>query len=337
MTEQGRPLGWGIIGASRIAAEFIVPEIAASAGGELVAVFSTDSARGAAFAAEAGIPKACTALDELLSEPGVDIVYVGTTNELHAAQTVAAAAAGKHVLCEKPLALTLDEADQMIDACRRAGVVLATNHHLRNAATHRAARRLIEDGSIGTPLFARLSMAVALPEPAHRWRLAGPGAGVTFDLTVHSADTVRFLLGAEVTEVVALTARHGLARAGDIEDGAMTILRLENGVLVSLHDAFTVPYGEPGFEVYGTEGTIVARNVFTQRPLGTVELRRGGECTEVDVGDRPSLYRATVERMQAAAQGDGDPVASGEDGRRSLQVALAVLQSARSGERVALR
>ena len=98
-----------------------------------------------------------------LADPAVDIVYVSTTNELHRPQTLAAAAAGKHVLCEKPLALTVAEAREMVAACRAAGVVMGTNHHLRNAATHRAMRDAIAAGRIGRPLFARVFHAVYLP------------------------------------------------------------------------------------------------------------------------------------------------------------------------------
>ncbi len=105
----------------------------------------------------------------------IDAVYISTTNELHRDQLFAAAAAGKHVLCEKPLALTLADARAMVAECERRGVVMGTNHHLRNAATHRAMREAIAAGRIGKPLFARVFHAVYLPPHLQGWRIKKPG------------------------------------------------------------------------------------------------------------------------------------------------------------------
>src|SRR5688500_12491652 len=131
-------LGWGLVGASTIAREWMIPAINAQPDGRVVAVTGGDPARVARYAAEQGIPRAHASLAALLAEPEVDVVYVSATNERHHGPTLAAARAGKHVLCEKPLALTLAEAREMVAVCRAAGVVLGTNHHLRNAVTHRA-------------------------------------------------------------------------------------------------------------------------------------------------------------------------------------------------------
>ena len=105
------------------------------------------------------------------------------------------------MLCEKPLALTVADAREMVEACRSAGVVMGTNHHLRNAATHRAMRDAIAAGRIGRPLFARVFHAVYLPPHLQGWRIARPeaGGGVILDITVHDADTLRFVLGENPT------------------------------------------------------------------------------------------------------------------------------------------
>jgi 1,5-anhydro-D-fructose reductase (1,5-anhydro-D-mannitol-forming) len=162
----------------------------------VVAVLSSSAERARQFADEHRIAAACDSLDALLADPAVQVVYVSTTNELHHGQVLAAARAGKHVLCEKPLALSVDDALDMVRACEAAGVVLATNHHLRNAATHRKLRELIQAGAIGRPLFARVFHAVYLPPNLQGWRIDKPGAGggVVLDITVHDIDTLRFLL-----------------------------------------------------------------------------------------------------------------------------------------------
>ena len=213
--------GWGLIGASTIAKEHMIGAIRAQ-GGEAVAVMSSDAARGRAYAAENGIARSYDSVEALLADPAVEIVYISTTNELHRSQTLAAAAAGKHVLCEKPLAMTLADAREMVAACRTAGVVMGTNHHLRNAATHRAMREAIKAGRIGRPLFARVFHAVYLPPHLQGWRLDAPaaGGGVTLDITVHDADTLRFVLGEDPVEAVAMSQSAGMAAAG-LEDGNM--------------------------------------------------------------------------------------------------------------------
>src|SRR5829696_8171656 len=133
-----RSVRWGIIGATTIAKEWMIDAVR-QAGGEVAAVLSSDPSRAKAYAEENGIGRATTVLDDLLASD-IEAVYIATTNEKHKDQTLAAAAAGKHVLCEKPLALDLADAREMVAACRRAGVVMGTNHHLRNAATIRAIR-----------------------------------------------------------------------------------------------------------------------------------------------------------------------------------------------------
>jgi 1,5-anhydro-D-fructose reductase (1,5-anhydro-D-mannitol-forming) len=143
------PRGWGLIGASTIAREYMIPAITAQPDGRVVAVMSRSAERGRRYAADNAIDRAYDNLPALLADPGVDAVFVSTTNERHCAETIAAAAAGKHVLCDKPLALTLADARTMVDACRRAGVVMGTNHHLRSAVAFRRMRRLVREGRSG--------------------------------------------------------------------------------------------------------------------------------------------------------------------------------------------
>jgi 1,5-anhydro-D-fructose reductase (1,5-anhydro-D-mannitol-forming) len=264
----------------------------------------------------------------------VNVVYISTTNELHAAQAIAAARAGKHVLCEKPLALTLDDALAMARTCREAGVVLATNHHLRNAATHRKIRELILGGAIGRPLFARVFHAVYLPPNLQGWRLDKPeaGGGVILDITVHDVDTLRFLLGAEPVEAIGMSQCANLARHG-LEDGAMSVLRFDNGVLAQLHDAFTVKHAGHGIEIHGETGSIVGRNVMSQQPVGDVLLRNEAGETTVPV-NHEGLYVRGVAAFCAAVRGQGEPAATALDGIRSLAAALAVAEACRTGSLV---
>ena len=323
-------LRWGLIGASTIAAEHMIDAFRAN-GGEVTAIMSANPERAAQYAVKHGIAKSTSTLKELVDAKEVDAVYVSTTNELHRDQVFAAAAAGKHVLCEKPLALTLTDARAMVVECRKHGVVMGTNHHLRNAATHRAMREAIKAGRIGKPLFARVFHSVYLPPHLQGWRIQRPeaGGGVMLDITVHDADTLRFVLDDEPTSVVAMTSHSGMSKAG-LEDGAMGVIRFSSGLLAQFHDGFTTKYAITGFEVHGDEGSLIVRDCMTQAPKGDVLLRSGaGE--ELLKLDQEKLYVRSVRLFQAAVDGRGAPSATGEDGVKSLSVALSASEAARSG------
>jgi 1,5-anhydro-D-fructose reductase (1,5-anhydro-D-mannitol-forming) len=328
-------LRWGLIGASTIAAQHMIAAIRAN-GGEAVAVMSASADRATRFARDHGIARGTAKLDDLLGSDDIDAVYISTTNELHRDQVFAAAAAGKHVLCEKPLALTLDDARAMVSRCRERGVVMGTNHHLRNAATHRAMRDAIKAGRIGRPLFARVFHAVYLPPYLQGWRIDKPeaGGGVILDITVHDADTLRFVLDDEPVAVTAMTSQSGMGREG-LEDGVMGVIRFASGLTAQFHDAFTTRYAVTGFEVDGEEGSLIGTDCMTQAPKGDVVLRGKDGETRLSI-EHENLYARSVRLFHEAVAGRGSPAATGEDGIRSLGVALATLDAARTGRETAI-
>jgi 1,5-anhydro-D-fructose reductase (1,5-anhydro-D-mannitol-forming) len=327
---------WGLIGASTIAKEWMIGAIRAT-GGEIASILSSSGERAKSFAEANSIPQAHTSLEELLGDPGIDAVYISTTNELHHSQTLAAARAGKHVLCEKPLALSLADAIAMVRACRDAGIVMGTNHHLRNAGSHRAMREAIASGRIGTPLSARVFHAVFLPPHLQGWRIARPdaGGGVALDITVHDADTLRFVLGDDPVEAVAMTQQGAMSQAG-LEDAVMGVMRFKSGLLAQFHDGFTTKFAGTGFEVHGTEGSLIGHDVMTQKPVGSVTLRTAAGDEKIPF-QPTNLYERSLTNFQAAIEGAGSPSASGEDGIWSLATGLAVLEAARSGRAATIR
>jgi 1,5-anhydro-D-fructose reductase (1,5-anhydro-D-mannitol-forming) len=331
-------LGWGLIGASDVAKTRMIDAINGQTDSSVVAVMSSSQERAKRFATENGIPNSYATVEGLLEDPTVDVVYISTTNERHRSQVFLAAKAGKHVLCEKPLALTVADAREMVDVCRQCQVVLGTNHHLRNAVTHRAMRRLIKEGAIGQPLAARVFHAVFLPPRLQGWRVASPeaGGGVVLDITVHDADTLHFVLDDDAEEVVALSGRQGMAQSR-LEDVAMGAIRFRSGVLAQFHDAFTIKHARTGFEVLGTDGSLIGEDVMTQEPQGRVYLQKQDKRQELELEPHENLYRHQVRYFNAAVNGNGTPFTTGEDGVRSLAVAAAVMESTRTGQRVPVR
>ncbi len=146
-----RTLRWGLVGASDVAATRIIPAMR-RLGHQIAGVSSISDEHAAGYAQRHEIPYFTSNIDVLVSRDDVDAVYVSTINRLHYPYTLSAAAAGKHVLCEKPVALNLPDAWAMVRACESAGVVFAVNHHLPCAATHREIRRILADGAVGRPL-----------------------------------------------------------------------------------------------------------------------------------------------------------------------------------------
>jgi 1,5-anhydro-D-fructose reductase (1,5-anhydro-D-mannitol-forming) len=325
---------WAMIGASTIADEWMVKAIRSQPDGAIGMVVSGSAERAAEFARMHGIQSHTTNLDVALADPTITAVYISSTNEKHLQQTLAAADAGKHVLCEKPLALNESDARSMIQACEEAGVVLGTNHHLRCAATHRKLRELVRTGAVGQPLYARVFHAVSLPPHLRGWRIdqADAGGGVTLDISVHDVDTLRFVLDDEPVETTAMTSS-GTMSQGGLADGVMGILRFSRGVLAQIHDAFTVPFAHTGLEIHGSEGSLYARDVMTQRPIGEIELHseRGMQRIEVEHRD---LYETAVAQFHQAIFRQGTPAATGADGYLSLAAALALATSVESGKRV---
>lgn len=324
-------MNWGLIGASTIAAEHMIGAFRAT-GGVVTYVVSGNAAHAAAYAAAHGIAAHGTDLAAMLADPSIGAVYISSTNEKHRAQALAAIAAGKHVICEKPLAMSVPDAVAMVKAAEAAGVVFATNHHLRNAGSHQAIRALVAGGRIGRVLSMRVFHAVHLPPHLQGWRISDPtaGGGVIPDITVHDADTVRFHLGEDPVEVVAMAAASGMGEG--VEDSVMSVWAMPSGVQVFAHESFTHAFAGSGIELHGTEGSIFARGVMTQRPLGEITLVTA-EGAEPVPFDTHNLYVHGVQRFLEAVAGKGRPAADGWDGVRSLTVALAVREAAETGTR----
>lgn len=325
-------MNWGFVGASTIAGQYMAGAASAHGRGAVRWVISASPERAAEFAQGHGVACHGSDLNEALADPTISAVYISSTNEKHHAQALAAIAAGKHVLCEKPLALHPQDATEMVVAAERAGVILATNHHLRSAGSIRAIRDLIATGRIGRVLSVRVFHAVELPEHLRGWRLDNPGAGggVIADLTVHNADLVRFLLAEDPLSVVAHMDATGLGQG--VEDSAMSVWTMPSGAMVFSHESFTHSFAASGVEVHGAEGSIIARGVLAQDPVGEIDLVTHQGTTRIAF-DTGAIYEQVVADFIDAVARQRPPAASGRDGLKSMQIAQAVRSAALTGQR----
>lgn len=321
---------WGLIGASTIASQYMINAIKQQHGHEIKTVLSSSAGRAKEYSITHGIACHTDNLGQLLADEEIGAVYISTTNEKHKDQALAAIAAGKHVMCEKPLAMSVEDALYMVKEAEDAGVVFATNHHLRNAGSHIKIKQLIQNGTLGTIQSIRVFHAVFLPQNLQGWRInnAAAGGGVIPDITTHDADTVRFYLEEDPFLVTSLERSSYLSDG--VEDSAMSIWSMPSGVMVQTHDSFTHEFAGNGIEVHGTKASIIARNVMSQQPVGEITLvdKNGSNAVKYDKHD---LYIHSMKQFVKALNGEGAPSATGIDGVKSLAVAAAVKKSAVGG------
>lgn len=328
-------LKWLLIGASNIA-ERVLPAILQLPGQQAVGVYSRSAARAQEFAKQFQIAQSGTDLAALLATCRPDVAYISSTNELHHAQTLQALAAGCHVLCEKPLAMSLAHAQEMVQLAQQKGRVLATNHHLRAHAAHQWIRDAIATGKIGRVHGVQVSHAVYLPPHLQGWRLDQPGAGggVMMDILVHDVDLLRYLLQGDPVSVQSLVANHGLAHAG-LEDSGMSLLEFQDQVLAQVHVSFVAQHATTRLHVLGTEGNIYAEDSLSQSGDAKMWLSNAQGKSQIAVEKR-NLYAPTVAAFVDAVAGKGQPLAGGMDGLKSMATALTALQAAREGRKLAL-
>lgn len=326
-------IGWGIVGTGRHADLLMAPAIAAVDDAHVVGVVSRDEARAREFAERHHAACAYTCYEDLLDNAEVQVVLITSPNALHADHAVAAAAAGKHVLCDKPLATRVDDAIRVVEECRNAGVRLGIDFQTRHAASSREARRLISSGAIGVPLLVQAEHGSGR-NPLRGWRTdpGMAGLGVVNNIGVHVYDLVGFMLGDEPTEVMAM---FDVGHAAALETLAITTLRFSSGALAYVNANQAVPNRQNDFVIYGSEGRIVGRNLTRHMQVGELGVIRGDGAEEWARYSTVDVYERVVADMNAAVSTGGEPLATGLDGVRSVVLAEAVAQSAREGRLVA--
>lgn len=321
-------LGWGILGIGTIADKAIAPAINALKDGRLVGLVSRDRERAGAFAQKHGAQHAYSSYDEMLGNKEIDIVYIATPNALHAEQAVAAARAGKHVLCEKPLALTAADAQRVVSECKKANVKLGTNFQTRHHAALVEAKRLIGEGTIGDVVLVQIEVGIGAI-PLRGWRTDQPlaGLGAIYNVGVHAYDLLRYLLGSEVSEV---TAMADVDRGSALEVLALTLFRFQNGTMAYVNANQMVPLHQADIDIYGTQGRIVGFRCTRPFLDGELRVQRTDSEQVTQYTSKDAFIRA-IAAFNDAVLHDREPSASGLDGLRNVQLTEAIAKSMREG------
>ena len=340
-------LKWGVIGSGGIAQRRTIPEgISKANNAELTAVYDINTKVNAHIAKKYGA-KHTSSIEEML-DLDIDAVYIATPVHLHTEHIQVCARAKKHILFEKPLGKTIAEAEETIELCREMKVKLGCAFMMRFVAQHQEALRLIKEGKLGRPTYARAQLSCWYPPIEGAWRQdpTTGGGGALIDMGGHCIDLLEMFFG-KVARVSCFI--NNTIQDYESEDSAIAMLFFENGALGTVDTFFCIPdsSSKNALELYGSKGSILAIGTIGQAPAGEMvafleqadksydaqQSRNKGQGMVI-APEPINTYRAEIEEFSQAIIEGRKPTIGGELGLRSQKVLAACYESARSGKAI---
>ena len=308
-----RKISWGIIGAGDIVRKRIVPAMQEVLNSEVVAIARGKADMAAAFAAEFGIPKWYADYREMLGDDEINAVYIASPVHLHAKHTIAAAEAGKHVLCEKPMAMDATECDRAIAACEGNNVKLGIAYYRRFYPVVERIRRAFRDDEIGKPVFAQINSFEAFnpgPEHPRRWFVekAKSGGGPMMDFGCHRLEILLNLFG-KASRVESINANVAYDR--EVEDTSAALMQFESGTCASLVVTHAAQESQDTLDIFGTAGSIHIASLNS----GEIKIVKGYETRIEMHPPSANFHSPLIEDFADAIINDREPRISGKTGR----------------------
>jgi D-xylose 1-dehydrogenase (NADP+, D-xylono-1,5-lactone-forming) len=322
-------LKWGILSTARIK-RAVIPPIKSSPRHELVAIASRSLPQAEAAAQEWGIPESYGSYEALLADPHIDIIYNPLPNSLHAEWTIKACQAGKHVLCEKPLALTLDEVDAISAAASQAGVLVAEAFMYRHHPQTRMVREMVQAGEIGQLRLVRGAFSFNISNPNDVRLSADLGGGSIWDVGCYPISYARYVIGDEPLEVFGWQQ----TGAGDVDETFAGQMRFAGDVFVQFDSSFRAPR-RFFMEFIGSKGVLHVPAPFNPGKRESLLLEVGEKIRKIPVKGQ-ELYLGEVEDMAEVILEGKVPAISLADSRNNTAAILALLASARAKRPVSL-
>lgn len=336
---------WGVIGSGGIARRRTIPEgIVAAGHAKLAVIYDINQKVNSAVAKEFHA-LATNSIQELI-DADVDAVYIASPANLHLEQAIACAKAKKHVLCEKPLGMTVDEAQKMIRICKEEGVLLGVGLMMRFASQHQAALKLIQEGKLGKPVYSRAQLSCWYPPMAGAWRQdpATGGGGSLMDMGSHCIDLLEMFFG-KIKNVNCMINNN--VHSYKSEDSAVVSFTFENGAMGTVDTYFCIPDNSSKniLELYGSKGSIIAKGTIGQGASGEMvaylendgagynaeQLRNADEGLVINPTP-VNTYLAEIEEFSCAILEKREPANTFALGLRSQKVLAACYQSAKNGK-----
>lgn len=317
-SEQLKPFRWGLIGAGDIVRKRVASALQDTPGSEIIAVSRKQEEQAAAFAQSLGVTKSYSRWEDLVSDPEVDGVYIATPVFMHAPMAIRAAEHGKHVLCEKPMALSVAECDAMIEACRNHNVKLGIAYYRHFYPVVKRIREIISSGRLGNVVYAHCTVFETFdvpPDHPRHWFLEKDkaGGGPMFDFGCHRIEMLMFILG-DVAEVKGMMTSVKLIR--EVEDTAVALLRFANNALATITVSHSINTRQDLLEIFGTNASA---EVLSLNEGKMVLKLPGGEVPETHLSFH-NPHRPLVADFIEAVRENRDPAVSGETGKKVNEV-----------------
>ncbi len=335
MTARKRTIRYGIVGLGHIAQVAVIPAFAhARRNSQLAAIVSGDRTKRREIARRYRLDQAFTydEFDECLR--AVDAVYIALPNSMHAEYAIRAARAGVHVLCEKPMAVTVDECRQMIAACRKAKVKLMIAYRLHFEGLNLAAVDIARSGKLGVLKFFNSSFAMTVRRGDIRTKRAY-GGGTLYDIGVYCINAARNLFRAEPTQVSAVSVNSGLATLSEIDETTAATLRFGNDRVATFITSFNAA-DVASYRIVGTKGHLHADPAYEYAEGLEYALTIDGKTTRKTVGKRDQ-FAPELLYFSDCILNDREPEPSGEEGMQDVKIVEALYESARAGKPIAIR
>lgn len=327
-------LRWGILGCAAIADRAVIPAIQASETGELIGIASRDESKAKAKAEQFGIPKSYGSYEALLADPDIDAVYIPLPNHMHKEWTIEAAKAGKHILCEKPLALNGSEAQEMVDFCEEAGVHLAEAFMYRHHPRIARVKEIIASGEIGDLRAIRGVFTYNGAASAGDIRqVKAWGGGGLYDVGVYPLSAARLIMGVEpeaVTVHALFSPEHD-----DVDMMASGLVEFPGNVALTFDCGMWATFRNE-LEIVGTEGTIVLKPSFLPSKENDDITIQVGSAIRKEGPYGVDAYVAQSDQFAKVVRGEEPPAYPSQDAVASMRLIDACLESARKRQRVVL-
>lgn len=321
-SETPNPVRWGLIGLGWVASDFVAPAMVKSNGSQLAACLGSSVEKGEAFAERFGVQRVHRDLEAIMHDPEIDAVYIALPNAMHHEAVLEAARGGKHILCEKPFAMSVPHAREMAEACQHAGVILRIAHQIRLDAAVGRARDIVRSGRLGRLAAITLERASGLAVRTP-WREDVSQSGVIFDVGVHLLDLIQWVSGQPFAEVSAFT--YPDRRLGQPDDTVTVLGRLDGDCHAVARATRDVGSAENNLIIEGAEATLVTSGLrFAKEHI--VYVRDASGTTEERFAASPA-YEWEVLAFEGELRGERSQLPDGQDSVQMVAVTQAVLQS----------
>jgi 1,5-anhydro-D-fructose reductase (1,5-anhydro-D-mannitol-forming) len=337
---------WGVIGAGGIADRRTIPGLLMAQNAELTAVMEINMELAEKLRAKHNAKKAYDNFDRLLADPEIDAVYIASPVIYHKEQAIKAAKAKKHILIEKPVALTADEGEEVAKVCKDEGVLIAVGFMMRYHAYHQKMKEIIDNGELGDVVSCRAQLTCWYPDMPGNWRQrkSSSGGGALMDMGVHCIDLIQYVTGGKAKKVAAFSGTKTFNY--EVEDSASVIFEMDNGAYAYVDSNFNIPdaAAKCRFEIYGTRGSMLAEGTISQVEGGKLDVVLSDDALgydakqdRVDVSpieinvEFGNMYTKEIESFSQSILNKSSPEVPAEDALQVQRIVEAAYKSSDNG------